>query len=120
MIQQIPSHTGETRRSVRHWREGGGYKVAPTIKRAVWLEVGTGRWYNSPFDFGKRGGESRTRSARYTEDEIAMFKAIRKRGGIISSPPDKFTQRTVNEDAPKILRDGGNKVRREFRRSVRM
>lgn len=116
---QVPVDKGDLRRSVRKTKINDGYRIAPTLTRYIYLHEGTGKYRGSSFDFGRRGG-GRMREARYTEDEIAMFASIAKRGGTISVPPDKFADRTYRASKPRVESHVNKGISNEFNRYVRL
>lgn len=104
---QVPVDRGDLRRNVQKRKVGSDYLVGITLQRGLFLHEGTGKYAGSAFDFGQRhGGRVRSMGAKYSEEEIIMFKSIAKRRkGGISIPPDKFADRTL-----VIAREQGHKV----------
>lgn len=103
MVHQMPVNRGDLRRSVEKTEKSGKYVVGPTLRRAIPLHAGTNKYRGSSRDYGVRGG-GRVRQARYTKEDIIMFKTIQKRtrGKGISVPPDKFRDRTYKVIKPKV------------------
>lgn len=103
--QQIPVDKGLMRRNASTSDIEGGALVDTIVKDkkgrniAVFVARGTGK-HKGAGDTGYTTGW--TRKANYTEDDIAMFAAMAKRGVIFSQWPNMFDKRTVKKTIGQV------------------
>ena len=103
--RQVPVDKGFLRKNVDTKKQGFLKYVVTTTATArgfaypIAVHEGTGKFKNSPFDFGldPSAKPGFTRNAHYTEEELILFKVLAKKGVKMSIPPNKFAVRAKKE-----------------------
>lgn len=122
MVAEIPVDRGDARRSVKKQPYRDGYKVSPTGSPARYIkyvEHGTGKYRGVSTDYGRRGG-GEVRRNRYTEEDVKMFKIMRKRGVVFSIKPNKFTDRATVTSQKPAQKKANKIIKEQLKKQVKI
>lgn len=108
--RQAPVNKGDLRKYVGTKKQSMFNYVVTTTATSrgfpypVAVHEGTGKYKGSVFDFGldPSADPGFTRNARYTEEELILFKVLAKRGVEMSIKPNKFAIRTKKESIKEV------------------